>query len=573
MTNVNAFSSLNSQEPCHLTLNKSAAPIDLYDADQIKQIEQAWFDQSFDRFGLMQQAAWQMAQQIIKGYRPKLSARPKSPRALIWVGEGNNGGDGWLIAHYLQQAGWQIHVILVTESHHKKLTKNETDENSAYRARDLAISANCPYKCFKEIADIYQDQHQHHLLNADVYIDAIFGIGLSRAPTGVFKDAIKLFNQAAMESHAWVIAADIPSGLMASTGQVFDGTAVKAEVTLCLIARKLGLHTKDGLDYCGNIIDLPLIPQALPPKALRLSQPSAIPRRQQNSHKGSFGHVIIIGGNQVDGSQGMGGAAILASASALAMGAGKLTAACHKAFHSALLTVLPDAMTVDLHDEQGVCQLIKAADVIAIGMGLGRDEPAKKLFINYVQAAINHDKPLIIDADGLYHLAALNLDQHFLIDQLKAFSQKQSLYLTPHSGEAATLLNSSADNVEADRVSAIYACQNHFGGAWVLKGAGSLILQDQLFVCGTGNSGMASAGMGDVLSGVIAGLLAQKDLAELPNPLTQAVLIHGLAGDILVNGNSKSHHFEQNGIVIGQRGLQAQDMPAAIRHVVEAFTI
>lgn len=544
--------------------------VPLYSCKQIKAMEQSWFEQGNSSFGLMQQAAWQITKYMINHYQNS-TLKPLS--ALIWVGGGNNGGDGWLTAYYLQQAGWRVHVIEVVAN--TKTTTEDESGSDANRAQKMAISNGVPVTCFSDLMTNSQDilQALPSLFLADIYIDAIFGIGLNRAPTGTLKQALETFNKAAAQVGALVVSVDVPSGLAASTGQVFDDIAVRADLTLCLVGRKLGLQTKDGLDFCGNVIDLPLIPLVAAPMATLLSQPDHMPKRRQNSHKGSFGHVLIIGGNQIDGSQGMGGAAILASASALAMGAGKLTTACHKAFHGALLTGLPDAMTIDLHDKKSVCELIQSADVIAIGMGLGRDDTAKTLFLSFVETAINHNKPLIIDADGLYHLASFDQDNHKLLKNLQDFSNLQSVMLTPHSGEAARLLGLSSDEVEADRVAAIYRCAERFGGAWVLKGAGSLILEDKLFVCGTGNSGLASAGMGDVLSGVVAGLLAQKDLATCPNPLTQAVLIHGLAGDVLVNPQSRPlFAYHQSGLSIGQRGLQAQDMPAAIRHVVEGLT-
>lgn len=365
---------------------------------------------------------------------------------------------------------------------------------------------------------------------------------------------------------------------MASTGQVFDRIAIQANVTLCLIARKFGLHTKDGTDYSGAVLDIPLIPyqvtnQALIPVATLLSTAHSLAARRQNSYKGSYGHVLIIGGNRIDGSQGMGGAAILAASSAMATGAGKITVACHEAFHGALLTSLPDAMTINLHDHDGVKRLIEDASVVAIGMGLGRDKKAQDLFVDYIQAALSQHKPIVIDADGLYHLASLNTDNHELVVRLRQYSIEYQVCLTPHSGEAARLLNKKINEVEEDRLAAIKQCAATYGGNWVLKGTGSLVLEQQpllgqqkVYVCGTGNAGMATAGMGDVLSGVTAGLLAQQDLADELSSLHQAVLVHGLAGDRLVNGD------ENASLLIGQRGLQAQDMPAAIRHVMQVLT-
>lgn len=582
-------------------------PVALYSSAQLYAIEQDWFAQGYDSFALMQQAAWQMTQRIIELHYQtqsyKLSTIAK--HALIWVGQGNNGGDGWLIALYLQQIGWQVKVITVdTDTVENSASSEKGNDNAqalepeqlsdALKAQRKALAANIFFVRFKE-----SDFEKNNLLGADVYIDAIFGIGLDRAPSASYEQAINRFNKLSKQTAALVVSVDIPSGLVASTGEVFESCAIKADITLCLIARKLGLHTKDGMDYAGTVFDIPLIPigqtyssetnnsndtiKSTLPAATLLKSAYALPPRQQNSHKGSYGHVLIIGGNRIDGSQGMGGAAILAASSAMATGAGKITVACHDAFHGALLTSLPDAMTIDLHDMKGVKDLIQDASVVAIGMGLGRDKKAKQCFINYMKATILAEKSLIIDADGLYHLASLHQEEHELISQLKTYSVRQKVYLTPHSGEAARLLNTKIEEVEGNRLAAIKQCADNYGGDWVLKGAGSLVLEQslesinceqQIYICAVGNAGMATAGMGDILSGVCAGLLAQLDLTVKQRSLTQAVLVHGLAGDIMVSQNTVSSFFDnQQPMTIGQRGLQAQDMPTAVRHVMQSLIV
>lgn len=544
--------------------------VNLFTSDQVYAIEQAWFDQGYDSFALMQQAAWQIAQDVLQHHDKHKHQHQHQTRVNVWVGAGNNGGDGWLIALYLQQAGWQVQVITVgvvsiaqdTNNQNNTSSQKDTDVSDAIKAQQMALAAKCSYTRFED----YKESKDSVPI-ADIYIDALFGIGLNRAPKGIYKKAIDTFNQAALRNCAQVVAVDIPSGLVASTGQVFEHCAIKADMALCLVARKLGLHTKDGMDYSGKVKDIALIPYNAKPAARLLTSAYRLSARQQNSYKGSYGHVLVIGGNRIDGSQGMGGAAILAASSAMAVGAGKITVACHDAFHGALLTSLPDAMTIDLHDSDGVSGLMKDASVIAIGMGLGRDDKAKDLFITYVQMAMAQEVTLVIDADGLYHLASLQADDHQLINQLKNYSQTHTVCLTPHSGEAARLLDKKISSVEADRLAAIIQCHSTFGGNWVLKGAGSLIWEDnQVYVSSTGNAGMASAGMGDVLSGLIAGLMAQEDLSDEGRSLRQAVMIHGQAGDRLV-------HLPTAALQIGQRGLQAQDMPAAIRPVMQSLTI
>lgn len=599
--------------PLSSRLLQNTKPIALYTSQQVYAMEQEWFAHGYESFGLMQQAAWQMTQHIINIYDQKQSCisngvacrhDDRQPRVSIWVGSGNNGGDGWLIAHYLQQAGWQVQVITVgiesIESSHVFTDMDSAMISDAIKAQRMAVAAHCSYQRFEDSEFVVSHQENSTMqanilvakvLIADVYVDALFGIGLDRAPTGIYKQAIHTFNQVAkssnvLSSNALVIAVDIPSGLVASTGQVFEQVAIQADVTLCLITRKFGLHTKDGMDYAGEVLDIPLIPYTqIKPAAMLLNRTHGLSVRRKNSYKGSYGHVLMIGGNRIDGSQGMGGAAILASASAMATGAGKITVACYQAFHGALLTSLPDAMTIDLHNQKGVKNLIKEASVMAIGMGFGRDETAKALFIDYMQAAMTEGKSIVIDADGLYHLASLQADKHSVVGQLREYSTEHHVCLTPHSGEAARLLDTNVAEVEVDRLAAIKQCADIYGGNWVLKGAGSLILEqvleqvleqplgeERVYVCGVGNAGMATAGMGDVLAGVTAGLLAQQDLADDQRSLRQAVLIHGLAGDILVHQQSCPSN-KNSRLFIGERGLQAQDMPAAIRHIMHLMTI
>ncbi|WP_114701681.1 NAD(P)H-hydrate dehydratase [Psychrobacter proteolyticus] len=602
----------------HLSPIKNTQPIALYSSEQVYAMEHAWFAEGYDSFGLMKQAAWQMTQQIEQVYERKTvsashstntnvyhrSAHPR--RASIWVGKGNNGGDGWLIAHYLQQVGWQVEVVTVGFSENdfviddqsvtSKTSNNKDSDSSnitdATKALQIALASSCHYQRFEEI--VSHDDSNRKDLPADVYIDALFGIGLDRAPEGIYELAINTFNSLTQQNNALAIAVDIPSGLVASTGEVFERIAIQADVTLCLIARKFGLHTKDGTDYSGDVVDIPLIPyqmvlqktasnntiakknasQASEPVATLLTAAHSMKPRHQNSYKGSYGHVLVIGGNRVDGSQGMGGAAILSAASTMATGAGKITVACHEAFHGSLLTSLPDAMTINLHDVSGVKGLIKQASVIAIGMGLGRDKKAEALFIEYLQAAIENEKSIVIDADGLYHLASLHRNNHQLATELREYSTKRRVCLTPHSGEAARLLDQKISEIESNRLQAIKKCAATYGGDWVLKGAGSLVLEQEkgrenVYVCDVGNAGMATAGMGDVLSGVTAGLLAQQDLSAKARSLHQAVLIHGFAGDVLVNQSNN----DTNTLLVGQRGLQAQDMPAAIRHVMQLMLV
>lgn len=534
-------------------------PVALYTPKQVYAIEKMWFDEGNMSYSLMQQAAWQIAywvnQNIVARAYPQLDEQGRPAvdttalSACVWVGSGNNGGDGWLVAYYLNQLGAKVAVIEV----------GQASTADASLAKNQAIQSGVAVYPFAE------GQYKADTADADLYIDALFGIGLDRAPAHDYAKAITEINEHKRyrSDRLTLISIDIPSGVLAGTGQVFAGCAVKADVTLCLVARKLGLHIKDAVDYCGQVVDIALIPSVLnkPPVAWLHHQAMPLVQRENNTHKGSFGHALIIGGNEVDGSQGMGGATILSAMTAFATGVGKLTVACHSAFHSSLIGSVPNAMSLDLHHTQAVKALIAQSDVIAIGMGLGRDDLSLRLFKEYLRHAVEQGKDLIIDADGLYHLATLADEDTQLIEQLIAHAKLHEVWYTPHSGEAARLLNTGASEVETDRLAALSSLQQQYQGSWLLKGAGSLVMSDQtIYVCAAGNPGMATAGMGDVLSGLAAGLLAQTTLAKSTRSLQQAVMLHAMAGDNLQRTK-------------GTWAVQASDMPQQVGEVFKQLTL
>ena len=534
-------------------------PIALYTPQQVYAIEKMWFDSGNVSYSLMQQAAWQIAhwvnQNIVATAYPKLDEQGRPAvesmalKVCVWVGSGNNGGDGWLTAYYLNKLGAQVSVIEV----------GQASTADATSAKNQALKSGVVFYPFAE------GQYKADTTDADLYIDALFGIGLDRAPANDYAEAIAVINEHKRHrsDRLTVVSVDIPSGVLAGTGQVFSGCAVKADFTLCLVARKLGLHIKDAMDYCGQILDIPLIPSVLNQAPVAWLQYQATPliERENNTHKGSFGHALIIGGNQVDGSQGMGGATILSAMTAFATGVGKLTVACHTAFHSSLIGSVPNAMSLDLHNTEAVKALIEQSEVIAIGMGLGRDDLSLRLFQEYLQHAVEQGKDLIIDADGLYHLATLADKDVQLIERLIAHAKLHEVWYTPHSGEAARLLNTEASEVEADRLAAVSSLQRKYQGSWLLKGAGSLVISNQqTYVCAAGNPGMATAGMGDVLSGLAAGLLAQSTLAKSTRSLQQAVMLHAMAGDNLQR-------------IKGAWAVQASDMPQKVGEIFKQRTL
>ena len=328
---------------------------------------------------------------------------------------------------------------------------------------------------------------------------------------------------------------DSPSGLNADTGNVM-GCAVKADYTVTFIGLKQGLFTGQAADYCGEISYASLavpesIFQEVLASAVRVVK-TPLPRRDRCSHKGNYGHVLIVGGDS-----GYSGAARLAGEAALRVGAGLVSIAT-RAEHAGLMNLnRPELMCHGVECAEQLSGLLEKVSVVVIGPGLGQSDWAKELFM----ATITAQKLLIIDADGLNLLA-------------RSPVKNPDWILTPHPGEAARLLSCSTTEIQQDRFAAVAAIQAKYKGIAILKGAGTLIAtEDDCAVSTTGNPGMASGGMGDVLAGVIAGLLAQG--LSLKNAAQQGVHIHGLAADLAADKD-------------GERGLLASDLMPYLRRVV-----
>uniref|UniRef100_UPI000665C81F NAD(P)H-hydrate dehydratase n=1 Tax=Acinetobacter seifertii TaxID=1530123 RepID=UPI000665C81F len=366
------------------------------------------------------------------------------------------------------------------------------------------------------------------------HIDALFGIGLNRELNDYWQHAIQQFN----ELVGLKISIDIPSGLQANTGRILP-SAVKADHTFTVLGLKAGLFTGQGKEYTGQIHLVNLIPidQELKPLAYLTPTHIKLPKRLAFGHKGSYGHVLVIGGHEQ-----MGGAVIMAAEAAFHAGSGKVTVICHRNHHQAILSRAPNIMLRDINglDENGIKDILSQVDAVCFGMGLGRDDWSQQIYqqwFNFLNQASHLE--VVLDADALWFLAKQP-------EQLGLH-----VYATPHPGEAATLLGSSTVEIENNRIDAIYALQQKYSGQWVLKGAGSLILENNLYICTQGNAGMGTGGMGDILAGMIASLKAQfhKDIA-----LHEIVTLHAHAGDELAKQ--------------GMRGLQAYEMNQAITQVV-----
>jgi len=439
---------------------------------------------------------------------------PGARRVSVVCGTGNNGGDGYVVARLALAAGLQVQLLQLGDTAHIR--------GDAERARQDFLAAGGRVTAFGR-----------GVLDApDIIVDAMLGTGLERPLAGGWLDAALAINGAGCP----VLAVDVPTGLLADSGHV-PGEAVRANVTVTFIGRKRGLFTGLGPDYAGKVcfdeLGLPadvcaripagVLLHAEPPLAA-LGEP-----RQRVAHKGNFGHVLVIGGGP-----GMAGAVRLAGEAALRTGAGLVSLATHPEHAAVVAAACPELISHPVADARQLRSLVSRAGVVVIGPGLGKSGWAKAL----LACVLEVPQPLVVDADALNLLAA-------------DASRRDNWVLTPHPGEAGRLLQQTTAAVQADRFAAARALQQRYAGSVVLKGAGSIIDSEAgpVAVCSAGNPGMATAGMGDVLSGVIGGLLAQG--MPLAGAALAGVCLHACAGDRAAQR--------------GERGLLARDVIAELR--------
>lgn len=444
---------------------------------------------------------------------------PQTKIVAVVCGGGNNAGDGYVVARLAKEQGLEVRVAEVGDP-----SRLRGDALAARVALESAGVAPAPFTPLT-------------LDGAGIIVDAVLGTGLDRQVEGHWASAIASMNEAA----APILSLDIPSGLNADTGRVM-GEAVRATATVSFIGLKQGIFTGDGPDRCGRVdfhdLGVPeSIYQRRPPDA-RLDRlehfHASLGPRPRAAHKGRFGHLLVIGGES-----GYIGAARLAGEAALRSGAGLVSVASRAAHAHVIHAGRPEIMAHGVETETELKPLLQRASVIAVGPGLGQSGWAKRMLASALEA----EKPLVVDADGL-NLLAKNTDARL----------SPSCVITPHPGEAGRLLKSSAAEVEADRFAALSSLVARFGSACVLKGAGTLTAapDSEVYVCTDGNPGMASGGMGDVLTGIIAGLLAQQ--LSLLDAAVAGVEVHARAGDWAA--------------LQGERGLLASDLMAELRGVI-----
>lgn len=496
----------------------------VYTAAQVRRLDQiAIRDFNIPGYTLMCRAGDALFASIREYY-------PTAKSLCVVCGAGNNAGDGYVVARLAHDADLNVSLIAVTDP-----AKLKGDALTAYR--DYAASGG-HYTRFND--DLTE------LPDTDVIVDALLGIGLTHTVEGSFAIAIHLINK----HHAPVIAVDVPSGLNADTGQV-AGIAVQAAHTLTFIAHKQGLFTGQARDYCGKLqrdtLNVPAEVYQRIDNNVRITTQQyfarLLPPRDRCSHKGSHGHAVLVGGNA-----GMSGAIRLAGEGALRAGSGLVTVATHQAHADWVNLQRPELMVLSLdepnspHSQRSITALrtlLQKAKAIGIGPGLGKSSWSR----NLLTQVLTQDCPKVLDADALNLLAQTPL-------------RRDDWILTPHPAEAARLLVCSVGDIEQDRFAAARELQQRYGGIVVLKGAGTLIASaDEIAICTAGNPGMASGGMGDVLTGIICGLLAQ-DLS-LQQAAEAGVFAHATAAD----------HAAQD----GERGLIASDVLAHLRTIVNPW--
>lgn len=436
-------------------------------------------------------------------------------RITVLCGKGNNAGDAYLVAKLAKQVGLAVQVLA--------LVPPNTLKGDALTAFEAAVAAGISVDATTAS------------ISGDVVIDGLLGTGIRGQVEGALAAAIASINQAKRP----VLSIDVPSGVMCDSGAI-AGTAVNASVTCMFITRKVGLYTGAGVSFAGlrEYSDLGVPASfldtagALP--LLRFDR-ETLPPLDSNTYKHRQGHVLIMGGDH-----GMPGAVAMAAEAALRVGAGMVTVATRQEHATPIIARTPEVMVTDVSrfsgaDETGLAERV---DLIAIGPGLGRSAWGEALFEQAVGLAERRTLPLLIDADGLYWLSQRTVP-------------RVPIFVTPHVAEAARLLGVEAADVQNDRLHAVDQLRDKFNACGVLKGAGSVLFDTHgTAICAHGNPGMATAGMGDVLSGMAAGLTVQS-VADSQLLFRAAVLLHSAAADAAAN-------------IVGQRSLLATDVIAHI---------
>lgn len=482
------------------------------------------------RFGLDEDDL--MARAGLAAWRLLLERWPQAQRIGVACGPGNNGGDGYVLAALALGSGRQVSVVQLGEG---------ATSGVAQRAQSVYLQTGGQVTPFNADAALPQ---------VDLWVDALFGIGLHRALDDAAADLVNALNREALGHDAPgrgrrvpLLALDVPSGVDADTGND-HGLSIRADITMAFIAGKPGLYTGRGRVAAGEVVVDALgladhVFDDLEPAA-RIARVDALPPcfvpRERDAHKGHFGHVLCIGGDH-----GYGGALALCAEAAHRVGAGLVSAATRAEHMPVLLARRPETMVRGVDDGDGLAPLLEKATVVAIGPGLGGSEWSASL----LYAAMSAGKPAVLDADALNAVARRDAEP------------LREAVLTPHPGEAARLLGTSTEAIAADRLRHARQLAARFDCVVVLKGAGTVVAAPGQvpILIDAGNPGMATGGMGDVLTGVIAGLIAQG--AALFDAAACGALLHAVAGDRAAREG-------------GERGLLPSDLFAHVRALIDS---
>jgi NAD(P)H-hydrate epimerase len=454
---------------------------------------------------------------------------PSAGSVTVFCGRGNNAGDGYLVAGLAREQGFDVQLFQVGEP---------PERGDAARALTWAAARR-----------VAPDPDGAPIRGA-VVVDALLGTGLRDAPRPAFAAAIDRINGADRP----VLALDVPSGVATDTGAV-PGAVVRADVTISFLGEKIGLRTGPALDWCGSVVHDRLgvsdeLIGAASGWPLIHFDPASLPARSVNAHKRAVGHLVVIGGDL-----SMGGAVMLAAEAGLRTGVGLVTIVTRAEHAGAVLARRPELMVREAGDRTEVEALLARASALVLGPGLGRTPWGRGLLEQTLAAA----RPTLIDADGLRLLGGLLRTGGQRKERQRtegartegARALPAQLIITPHPGEAAALLDSDSATVNGDRCAAAIALASEFGAVAILKGAGSVLADPAgpVGILAQGNPGMATAGMGDVLSGIVGGWLAQG--LDARAAAVVGASLHAAAGDLAARQ-------------VGRRGLVAGDVTGAM---------
>ena len=447
---------------------------------------------------LMERAAMALAEEV---RACAVSENLREKKLLVVAGSGNNGADGMAVARILSMEGWQVTVYQTGSAGH--CTREWERQNKFISYYPVKIVSNWPVEEYT------------------VIVDALFGIGLSRQVQGEYAEIIKEFNS----RKGYKIAVDVPSGIHAGTGKIM-GVAVKADLTVTFGWAKKGLLFYPGAACAGHVVIKEIginetcfaVAQEQPGMFYYDEPPGELlPSRQEDGHKGSFGKILLIAGFEQ-----MPGAAVLAAKAAYYAGAGMVKVICPQENRAILQTAVPEALWTEPENWRQGCEW---ADVIAIGPGLGRSAYVKEILAGVIRES---RLPLVMDADALNLIAG---DMSLQILAAGQGKEGRPMVLTPHEGELSRLSGKTISQIQEDRERAARILAQDLHCVLVLKGARTLVCREMGEICVnlTGDSGMGTAGSGDVLTGVIAALLAQG--ADAFTAAGVGVYVHGLAGE------------------------------------------